>query len=69
MHRGVVQHLARPDEGVDHFGVDVGGVGGGGIVEEDVMRRLGLGDHPKVRQKYSQDGCTCVFLILYMYLG
>ena len=44
VHRGVVQHLARP-EGVDHFGVAV--VGGiDRIVEEDVMRRLRLGYHP-----------------------
>ena len=47
MHRGVVrQHLPRPDEGVDHFGVDVGG---GGIVEEDVVRRLRLGEKLQLR--------------------
>ena len=47
MHCGVVrQHLPRPDEGVDHFGVDVGG---GGIVEEDVVRRLRLGEKLQLR--------------------
>ena len=47
MHGGVVQHLPRPDEGVDHLRVHVGG-GAGRIVVEDVVRRLRLGEEPQL---------------------